>query len=334
MSNTQFAFIGRDKVPTREALQASIDTLGFDLQLDPAFTPFDDEGFSPCVLQGEADIGFEIYYEPAADIIDDDEEFKAISQNRDFCISLCWSGSMKDYAAVMIVSTALAHDFGAVISYEGDDPEPLEELITNTAAAIEEAKAEEARELAAEEALKQAKAAGSPEEALEQELKKMIGCSVTGMHIDGLLSMSIDNRYRVTCKAFACIGEDKREIQVSRYTKLRARQIALMETWDGEPNAEQEAAWKSLENDLERADREDTEASEQFRREVESWPETVEVSNVEWHAPDTLQFQFKELTNARISIFAIDSMMFATTLQSDLLSFRITNESVELDEYV
>lgn len=35
MSNTQVAFIGRARVPSRSALQASIDALGFDLKLDP-----------------------------------------------------------------------------------------------------------------------------------------------------------------------------------------------------------------------------------------------------------------------------------------------------------
>ncbi|MDR0781710.1 MAG: hypothetical protein LBF16_13640 [Pseudomonadales bacterium] len=39
---------------------------------------------------------------------------------------------MKDSAAVMIVSCALAHDFGAMIFYEGETPMSLEVLLQET----------------------------------------------------------------------------------------------------------------------------------------------------------------------------------------------------------
>lgn len=132
MSNTQFAFLMKDQVPNRSALQASIDSLDFNLQLDPEFTPFEDEGFSPCNLNGNDDVGFEIYYEPASDIVEDDEDFQNIVSNKDYCISMCWGGEMADCVSVLIVSCALAKDFGAIISYEGEEPESLEEMINST----------------------------------------------------------------------------------------------------------------------------------------------------------------------------------------------------------
>ena len=46
---------------------------------------------------------------------------------------------MKDCAAVMVASCALAKSFDAVISYEGEDPEPLEKLISDTQQIIQEA---------------------------------------------------------------------------------------------------------------------------------------------------------------------------------------------------
>jgi hypothetical protein len=124
MSNTQYAFLMRSKVPDREALQISIDALGFDLKLDPDFTPFTDSGFSPCVLNGVSNVGFEISYENAADF----EEIKEIVGVNDFCISMTWHGSMKDCACALVVGSALAKDFGAVISYEGNPPDSLESL--------------------------------------------------------------------------------------------------------------------------------------------------------------------------------------------------------------
>lgn len=131
MSQTQFAFLRKESVPSKEKLQASLDALGFDLKLDPEYTPFEDEGFSPCELKGEADIGFEIYYEPAEDLLeeDDDEEFKELIGSNNYAISLCWGGSYKDCICVLMVSIALAKDFGATISYGGDGKETIEGMM-------------------------------------------------------------------------------------------------------------------------------------------------------------------------------------------------------------
>lgn len=142
MSNTQFAFMKKSAVPAVAALQQSIDTLGFDLKLDTALDFFEDEGFSPCVFNGEPDIGFELSSAPAADFLDDDEDFKQIAGENDWCISMSWRGSMKDCASVMIVSSALAKDFGAVISYEGDPAEEVAEMLEGTRKIVEELQSE------------------------------------------------------------------------------------------------------------------------------------------------------------------------------------------------
>ncbi len=136
MSNTQFAFLEKENVPTGEAWQRAIDDLQFSVRLtiDPELAPFEDEGFSPCKWgDTDHDVGFEIYYEPAEDVYEDDEEFKAVAgEGNDYCISMSWGGSMLDCAAVMIASCALAKSFGAVISYEGDGPSQIEKLVQDT----------------------------------------------------------------------------------------------------------------------------------------------------------------------------------------------------------
>ena len=131
MSQTQFVFLNEVDVPNREKLQAALDALNFDLQLDPEFTPFEDEGFSPCILNGEENIGFEIYYEPAADLLedDDDEEFHKIVGAKDYAISLCWGGSFKDCMATLMVSIALSKEFGATVSYQGETVESIEGML-------------------------------------------------------------------------------------------------------------------------------------------------------------------------------------------------------------
>ena len=139
MSNTQFAFLPRAKVPDRNALQSSIDALGFDLKLHPEFTRFEDSGFLPFTFNGEDGPGFEIEYQDASDVTDDDEELEAIADGRDYCISMVWRSSMKDLACVMIVSCALTKDFDAIVSYEGEAPEPLAQMLEATRDIIRDA---------------------------------------------------------------------------------------------------------------------------------------------------------------------------------------------------
>ncbi len=131
MSQTQFAFLKKENVPTREQLQASLDAHNFDLKLDPEYTPFEDEGFSPCVLNGEPDVGFEIYYEPSSDLLEDDEdeEFHQIVGPNDYSIYMNWGGSFKDCMSVLMVSISLAKDFGATISYQGETVETIEDML-------------------------------------------------------------------------------------------------------------------------------------------------------------------------------------------------------------
>jgi hypothetical protein len=140
MSCTQLAFIIKSRIPDRASLQSSIDSLGFDLELHPELNLLEDTGFVPCVLYGEPNVGFEVFACAAEEITGDEEEFQAIAGDNDWCISLRWHNSMKDCACAMIVCCALAKDFDAVISYEGDPSEPLNRLLESTRSIIEKLK--------------------------------------------------------------------------------------------------------------------------------------------------------------------------------------------------
>lgn len=139
MSNTQYAFIRRSSVPGREALQASINALGFDLKLHPEFGPNTDSGFLPFTLNGEEGPGFEVFYEGTEELSSGDEDFQSLAGGRDYCISMVWRGSMKDLACVMIVSCALTKDFDAVVSYEGEPPDSLANMLEATRGIIKDA---------------------------------------------------------------------------------------------------------------------------------------------------------------------------------------------------
>jgi hypothetical protein len=127
MSNTQFVFLDSRRVPARSALQESVDALGCDLQLAPSFDLARDTGFSPCVFNG-VDVGFELSPSSIADAAHGDQDFVAMADGRDLCVGVSWGGSMRDCVAAMIVSCALARDFDAIVSFEGDEPTPANEL--------------------------------------------------------------------------------------------------------------------------------------------------------------------------------------------------------------
>lgn len=136
MSNTQCVFLKKASVPNRSALQASIDKLGFDLKLDPELDLINDSGFSPCVLNGIAEVGFELMSGTPEEVFGEDTE---MAEGNDHCIGLIWHSSMKDCAAAMIVSCALARDFGAVVSYEGEPPTSIDNLLETARSILEEA---------------------------------------------------------------------------------------------------------------------------------------------------------------------------------------------------
>lgn len=142
MSNTQYVFLSKSRVPERAELQASIERLGFDLKLHPELHLMQDEGFSPCVLEGASDVGFELMPMTAEEATGGDEDFLAIAGGREHCLTFAWRGSIKDCAAVMIVSCALAKDYDGIVSYEGDSPEPLERMIEGARGVVEDARKE------------------------------------------------------------------------------------------------------------------------------------------------------------------------------------------------
>jgi len=146
MSQTQYAFMKKSNIPSQKEWQKAIDELQFDihLQLDSDLVPFNDSGFSPCKWGNtDHDVGFEIDYEPSVDVFGNDSEFERLAgEGNDYCISFCWRGNMKDCAAVLIASCALANSFGAIVSYEGEFPEPISKQLESARSVILKAKTE------------------------------------------------------------------------------------------------------------------------------------------------------------------------------------------------
>jgi hypothetical protein len=133
MSQLQTAFIEKSRVPDRSKLEESVSALGFDLTIDEFYRPFDCEGFLPCVLKGKKS-GFEIYFESPNEAFQSFPHLKEKVESRDCAISFRWGGDMAECACVLIVSAALAKDFGAVVHYQDND------LLYSAEQLVEEAK--------------------------------------------------------------------------------------------------------------------------------------------------------------------------------------------------
>jgi hypothetical protein len=135
MSNVQFAFLRSSQVPTRNQWQEAIDRLGFGFMLDPTLEPRSNVGYVPCHLDGN-ETGVEMSFDDSAKFI---AKFSAIAGDRDCCISFRWGGSIEECACAMIASLALASDFDAIVSYEGEPPySSLADLRRDTEAILTE----------------------------------------------------------------------------------------------------------------------------------------------------------------------------------------------------
>ena len=137
MSLEQTAYVERAIVPERAALQAAVDALDFDCKLDASYQPFHSRGFLPCVLNGK-NSGFEIYFDPAAEVLKHFPNLSETVAKRDAAITFRWGGDMAECACVLIVSAALAKTFGAIVHYQDDDIlYSAEQLIEDARAALE-----------------------------------------------------------------------------------------------------------------------------------------------------------------------------------------------------
>lgn len=134
MSLQQTAYVEHASVPQHGALQSAIDALGFDCKLDASYTPFKSEGFLPCVLNGKPS-GFEIYFETAAEVLENFPDLTETVASRDAAITFRWGSDMAECACVLIVCAALAKTFGAIVHYQDDD------ILSSAEQLVEEARA-------------------------------------------------------------------------------------------------------------------------------------------------------------------------------------------------
>ncbi len=108
------------------------------------YTPFEDDGFLPFLLEGEDGQGVEIQHSELTKNSVYLHMFADISAGRDHCIAMTWGSSMADCPCAMIVSYPLAKEFDAIASYEHEKPGTLEDMLSDAHEALEYATKEKA----------------------------------------------------------------------------------------------------------------------------------------------------------------------------------------------
>lgn len=124
MANELYAFMKSCDVPTRDQWQQAIDRSNFDLKLDSERQPRTNVGFVPCTLNG-LETGTEIYFDDSDEFMD---SFRDLAGDRESCITFRWGGSIQECACAMVASYALASSFGALVSYEGEPADTLQQF--------------------------------------------------------------------------------------------------------------------------------------------------------------------------------------------------------------
>jgi hypothetical protein len=99
--------VADSRLPEQQRWQAAIDSLGYDLQLDPQLSVRENSGFVPCTFKGR-ESGFEFDVFPASDIIETYPEFKEQFGGRDSSANFRWGGDLVEMACVLVASAALA----------------------------------------------------------------------------------------------------------------------------------------------------------------------------------------------------------------------------------
>ncbi|MCI4680721.1 hypothetical protein K9U39_01515 [Rhodoblastus acidophilus] len=114
MARALTAFVKKDDVPSRKALQGALDPLGFRIVLDEDYKPFKTKGYVPVALDGE-DAGFDLRFdEPAAEI-----RAKLGLADGAVALAIRWGGDPREELAALAVLAALAQSFGAAVAPPG-----------------------------------------------------------------------------------------------------------------------------------------------------------------------------------------------------------------------
>ncbi|WP_374547083.1 hypothetical protein [Rhodoblastus sp.] len=114
MARALTAFLKREAVPARKALQGALDPLGFKVVLDDDYIPLKSKGYIPCALDGE-DAGFDLRFQE----VEAEARAKYGLAEDAVGMAIRWGGDPREELAALAVLVALALDFGALVAEPG-----------------------------------------------------------------------------------------------------------------------------------------------------------------------------------------------------------------------
>lgn len=117
MAQTYTAFLTRDHIPERAALQTAIKALGFKLTLEDDYVAFESYGYLACTLDGE-DSGLTLRFVESESVA-----------GKDAAIVLKSGGDPREEATILMIAAALASSFNAVVHDKNNTEKTTEELI-------------------------------------------------------------------------------------------------------------------------------------------------------------------------------------------------------------
>ena len=117
MAQSYSAFLVRDLIPKRAALQAAIKALGFKLTLEDDYAPFESSSYLPCTLDGE-DAGCTIRFIESQSVA-----------GKDSVMILKSGGDPREEITILMIAATLANSFNAVIQDKNNTEQSVVTLI-------------------------------------------------------------------------------------------------------------------------------------------------------------------------------------------------------------
>lgn len=120
MAQLYSAFLNRNDVPTRQALQDALNGLKFKLAVDDTYAPFETAGYLPCTLNGE-DGGVDLRFDAVAPLLAKFPHLLLQIGERDAAIILRAGGDPREQVCALMIAAVLAQSFGAIVHNQDQD---------------------------------------------------------------------------------------------------------------------------------------------------------------------------------------------------------------------
>ncbi len=119
MTKSYIAYLGRSRMPDRQALQAALKAMRFPLTIDDGQVPFESGGYLPRTLDGE-DAGVDLRFSDSATQLAGQPQLQEAVGARDAAIVLRWGGDPRERASALMLAAVLAHRFNARVQAQLD----------------------------------------------------------------------------------------------------------------------------------------------------------------------------------------------------------------------